>query len=530
MANKLRDLFVKYADERGITLPSDILADINEERAKALLDALKVDVNIPIYGRNRPGLVPGYAREGLILTSDKGWQKPQDAVVVQQMIGGLSTNKHSNLRGLDYASAGHTGFVSTTDAEATYLRLDTTNDPLTGALDVPEVYNSVGNLKIMPDAQGNVDLFSDTDVADNADGKIFSITRRAAEGDTTMSMFGNDDQKFHIQANNDIHIQSSIAGGEIHIGAISTNVVRLIGDMNSIGLRNYGTEDENLPLRHYGYITAGGASAQKYVQWLVDDTDDYFRLSRQSASIVGLAIEMPTSITGSITTTVPKGYAEMYMYDNVTECVIDTANIYHAIYNSFGNNDGVLAPVIDTTYFTYKAGVGYVITSFSDFNAPTSTQTKITIAGGHALLADEPITVTGTTNYDGTYLVLAAGLSATEFVITHAYAAEAGGDSVRRPATLRCLVAGSYNAGFNFSGTAGNPNDNIKIELNKDLIPLDNVVARGIWSSSTKYQSLSARGLISLTAGQYVWASVKNYSGSGNFTFYSGNVDLVRLI
>ena len=113
MANKLRDLFVKYADERGITLPSDILADINEERAKALLDALKVDVNIPIYGRNRAGLVPGYAREGLILTSDKGWQKPQDAVVVQQMIGGLSTNKHNNLRGLDYASAGHTEFAGT---------------------------------------------------------------------------------------------------------------------------------------------------------------------------------------------------------------------------------------------------------------------------------------------------------------------------------------------------------------------------------------------------------------------------------
>ena len=40
-----------------------------------------------------------------------------------------------------------------------YLKLDCSNDPLTAALDLPELYNSLGDLKIMPDVQGDVVLF-----------------------------------------------------------------------------------------------------------------------------------------------------------------------------------------------------------------------------------------------------------------------------------------------------------------------------------------------------------------------------------
>lgn len=227
---------------------------------------------------------------------------------------------------------------------------------------------------------------------------------------------------------------------------------------------------------------------------------------------------------------VPTGYAEMYMYGNVTACVINTANVYHAILNTFGNNDGTLAPQLDATHFTYKAGVSYAIAAFANYNAPTSTQTKVTITAGHLLLAGEPITITGTTNYNGTYVVLAAGLSGTEFVITKTYVANDATGSARRPATLKCLVAGKYMAGFTFSGIAANNNDVIKWELNKDAIPLDNIGARAIWTSgASNYRSVASTGLVSLTAGQYLWASVKNYSGANNVTFYSGNVWINRL-
>lgn len=231
----------------------------------------------------------------------------------------------------------------------------------------------------------------------------------------------------------------------------------------------------------------------------------------------------------SLTVNTPKGYAEMYMYDNSTACVIDTADTYHAVYNTFGNNDATLAPEIDTTYFTRKLGVGYTIASVATYDSGNKIQ--CTVSAGHALLAGEPVTITGSSvaGYNGTYLVEADGLTATEFVVTVAYSATATA-SVRRPATLKCLVAGKYQTSFTVSGVAANPNDNFKWELNKDITPLDNITARAIWQSSTKYETAGCQGLCSLTAGQYVWLSVKNYSGTGNLTISSANVKLHRLI
>ena len=125
-------------------------------------------------------------------------------------------------------------------------------------------------------------------------------------------------------------------------------------------------------------------------------------------------------------------------------------------------------------------------------------------------------------------MVLAAGLTATDFRVTVAYSATAT-TSARKPSTMKSLVTGYYKATFSASGTVANPNDNVKVELNRDLTPLDNIVARGLWNN-TKYSSLSANGLVSVTAGQYIWMSTKNYSGTADITFYSANVTLHRLI
>jgi hypothetical protein len=83
-------------------------------------------------------------------------------------------------------------------------------------------------------------------------------------------------------------IYSTVANGVIELGSIPTNIVRLIGTVNEIGEPG-GTE--NLPLRHYGYIIAD--FAQRYINWLVDDTDDYFHLTRSDVNILGFKIGMP---------------------------------------------------------------------------------------------------------------------------------------------------------------------------------------------------------------------------------------------
>ena len=169
----------------------------------------------------------------------------------------------------------------------------------TGILNATTIYNSLGNLKIMPDVQGDVGLFGDTDVANGTDGRVFSVNRRAAEGDTYLNFYINDDQVAYIDSNWDISIRSNLASGVIELGAISTNIVRLIGTVNAIGEPS-GTE--NLPLRHYGYITAD--AAQRYITWDLQDGDDWFHLSRSDTNILGFKIEMPVDLVdNSLTTT-----------------------------------------------------------------------------------------------------------------------------------------------------------------------------------------------------------------------------------
>ena len=238
--------------------------------------------------------------------------------------------------------------------------------------------------------------------------------------------------------------------------------------------------------------------------------------------------EFTTNLTTEkIVVTTPTGYAEMYMYDNETACPIDATDTYHAVHHTFGNNDATLAPNIDTTYFTRKLGEDYTINSVDTYDEGAKIQ--CTVDAGHSLLEGEPVTITGSTNYDGAYLVLGAGLTATKFVVTISYVDDDTG-SVRLPATLKCLVAGVYEASFSVSGVPSNPNDNFKWELNKDITPLDNIATRAIWTSATKYQGSGTQGLVSLTAGQYVWLSVKNYSGTGDLTISAGNVTLHRIL
>jgi hypothetical protein len=219
-------------------------------------------------------------------------------------------------------------------------------------------------------------------------------------------------------------------------------------------------------------------------------------------------------------------YGEMYMYDNTVSCAIDTVSIYHAVYNQFGNNDGVLPAHNDTNSFTYLAGLGKAISSFAN----ATTGTFVTTSAAHTLTEGQPITITGTTNYNGTYLV--GTVTATNsFFVAASYVAEAGGagKTVRRPATLRALVAGIYRASFNVVATPATNNDEFKFELNKNASPKDNIGSRNTWGTTSKFNAVASMGLMDLVAGDYVWLSVKNYSGANAITIRQCNVSLNRV-
>ncbi|MBL7069453.1 MAG: hypothetical protein ISS34_06305 [Candidatus Omnitrophica bacterium] len=117
------------------------------------------------------------------------------------------------------------------------------------SLDVDEMGNSAGDLKIMPDIHGNVVLFGDTNVADEfTDGKRLRIYRKAAEGNTYLdfgiSQFktfllnyvggdmgfncGTDDLRLQYAADGDVLLFNTAAEGdtqELIIGGWKTGDV-----------------------------------------------------------------------------------------------------------------------------------------------------------------------------------------------------------------------------------------------------------------------------------------------------------------
>lgn len=175
------------------------------------------------------------------------------------------------------------GGTLTGDAGFTYDKA-TDIATLDGALDVPEIFNSLGDLKIMPDAQGDVTHFEDTDVGDAEDGKHAKWFRKSAEGDSFWDLFitadghgtiaftpFNGSRRFQFESNVPIHFHRN-ATSDVYFFA------------------NSGS-GENRSIFQSGYITAD--STRKFINWKVDDTDDYFHLSREDTNILGFKVDMP---------------------------------------------------------------------------------------------------------------------------------------------------------------------------------------------------------------------------------------------
>ncbi len=158
------------------------------------------------------------------------------------------------------------------------------NLDVSGNINTRELFNSNGVLKIQPDVQGNVELFGDTDVADNADGKRLIIHRRAAEGNASLQVYVD-------QYNDSIW---------------RTTGLKFIVDDGWAFLRleaaglwlNQTGQNADAGMRFYSYITAAGV--KKYVELITTDVDDKFHIRPQDTSILGMVIDMPLEVADDI--------------------------------------------------------------------------------------------------------------------------------------------------------------------------------------------------------------------------------------
>ena len=155
-------------------------------------------------------------------------------------------------------------------------------------VDATELSNKSGILKIQPDVQGDVELFGDTDVGDAETSKSFTIHRRAAEGDDSMS--------FSLNSSGAAKYFST---GSMSFDPSGTQALNENSNGNITMFRwvSNGTKG-NAIFKQYGYITA--AAAGKFISWQVDDTTDKLILDRQDTNILGFKVNMPLEVNGGV--------------------------------------------------------------------------------------------------------------------------------------------------------------------------------------------------------------------------------------
>jgi hypothetical protein len=209
-------------------------------------------------------------------------------------------------------------------------------------------------------------------------------------------------------------------------------------------------------------------------------------------------------------------YAEMFVYENAVATTIGTQNVYHAI---VALGAGLLSGF---TFVSGLSGSG-TITDYSGTVAGTVLMTDV----AHGLLTGDIVTQHNSTDYNGTFEI--TKVTDATYYITAAYTSDQATDWAMGDYLL-CSTGsdGIYSVSYNNTAFGANPNEVFKFELNVNLIPADNITSSRKFGGASDYGSMGASGLVSLSAGDRIWLSVKNETSGADVTVRHANVNLAR--
>ena len=411
------------------------------------------------------------------------------------------------------------------------------NTAPTYLLDATEIGNSDGGFKIQPDVEGDVTLFEDTDVANDADGKSLYVHRKAAEGDGYVEFHVSKSQSPSINMNGLGKNHSIFAeSNELNIRADEGNgLIKLLASDVQIG--QYGAA--NPTFKQDGTITAIGG--RKYIQYQVNDTTDNYELTREDSNIGAFDIQMPLTINSAYTLPTVDGsadellstdgagtvswsanvqsYGEMYTVDNAAATTITAVSEWHAVSGatvSAGYNQG----------FTFDAGSSGDVTGTSDGGGGL----LVFADADHGLSIGDIVTTNNFTNavYNDIFEVQTVP-SAGTFTVTAAYTASETG-SWQQGASLTADVgtSGIFRGLWAASGTS---------ETNAqffDFTPcLNTAVASKAKArrrfSNTDYGSFSGTALMEISAGDIISFVVQNTTGAGDITIRTRDMNLIEI-
>jgi hypothetical protein len=176
--------------------------------------------------------------------------------------------------------------------------------------------------------------------------------------------------------------------------------------------------------------------------------------------------------------------------------------------------------------FTFKGGTVKAVASV----ASAAGGTKITCTSvAHGLLDGEVITITNSTNYDGVYLV--ESKTNDTFVVAKAYVATRA-FNVCRGFSLKANTGTSGTFVLDWNCAARNDsgsNKDWRVEANKNLIAQDKASCQIRVPSATETSTMAAGCILTISAGDYIWISVKNLTDANDFLIVDANIRIRRI-
>ena len=212
----------------------------------------------------------------------------------------------------------------------------------------------------------------------------------------------------------------------------------------------------------------------------------------------------------------PAIYGEMYVYDGSTATVINAANQYHAI----------TVPVTGAVSgWTFQAGLtGTIASSASSDGGTTVTFTDV----AHGLLTGEYVTVTGTTDYNGNFLV--TKLTDDTFKITDTFVSDQTGQW-QRGANLKANTssAGTYLLAWSITADAAANSKEIKVEPVLNVTHQDKAASQRLFGTGGDWGQLVGGCVVTVAAGDIIYLQAKNVTDDTDFTIKHSNLTINKL-
>ena len=220
------------------------------------------------------------------------------------------------------------------------------------------------------------------------------------------------------------------------------------------------------------------------------------------------------SATGELSAVAP-AYGEIYEYENSTAITISAANEYFALTLL---NAGTMAG------FTAVTGLIASITGVTD----AGVGGLVTVAATGTWVAGTCVTLHGTTDYDGRYVIVTGGTNVFRVVAT--YTTTRTGTARRAAALVAgASAAGVYRVSMSASVQSAANNITFHMEPIVGTEEVDNAAGEAATSAGSWTRAIAGSGFVTIAAGDCVWAAIQNDTSATNLTVKYCNLNLVRV-